>query len=784
MLENLEDVRTLHFVVVPKLTNEPFFDLTARGCIDRAMELGNVVCHYIGTPVANPLEQANIISGLVKDSSKYNITQVDGIAVAVLDPQVTGYAINEAFEANIPVITFDADAPDSNRAAHISTDNYAFGIELGKVLLQLKPGGGGFGVITGYGPNLIDRIRGLRDRLQGSKWTEVESSPKNCENNITLSINQLYEFADDPSIEAIVPVGGWPMFDPDPTKWKEFVKKYPRVTTIVADSVDIQLELMNNGFVDGLVGQLPHQIGNIIAQVLFDINQGQHPESKIFASHLIEIMRHPLVLPSLTVDMHYLGSLSILAYVLFGIVSIQSVYLLNWTYKNRRTRVVRVSQPSFMAMICIGSLVLSSSLIPLAVDDEHYSQHGNNIACMSIPWLIVLGFVTAFSALSSKTWRVVQILHNAQRFERIRVSAHDVVKPYTLLLIVNIVVLLCWTFISPLEFRRMAHLGTDDWNRIISTYGECRSSKTIAGSTPFLVILTIVNVGLLAVANIQAYRSRSIHTEFSESRYVAIAMASMFQTFLIGVPMMFLVHDQPEAYFVVMCFLVFLTTMSIQLFMFLPKIMVLRDWEARKKVEGEMSIFTGDEEMRAVHMGSSVLVPHLAQRSRPGPKDYSNPAFAVIKPRTSKNVSKDASISRYSVPYESRCSFFPVDSRFEGICMRESSRIVENRSSLSYPEDVASELAFMMRELPSDAKVALIRRLEVELTDKTQVEGTSTECFADPNQQVILNQCSRALNQQVSFDECSAAPNQQVSLDQCSKAQEGNTNSECLSSEP
>jgi len=124
----------------------------------------NVTCSYIGYDEAIPEEQARILKELVTDPTKYNLTKApDGISVAVLDEAITGEAIDFVFKSGIPIITFDSDAPKSERQAFVSTDNYAFGQELGKVLDQLYPNGGYFGMITGNGPNLVDRLKGVRD---------------------------------------------------------------------------------------------------------------------------------------------------------------------------------------------------------------------------------------------------------------------------------------------------------------------------------------------------------------------------------------------------------------------------------------------------------------------------------------------------------------------------------------------------------------------------------------------------------------------------------------------
>jgi ribose transport system substrate-binding protein len=240
-----------HFVIVPKLTFEaPFFFSVGLGCQGYVKQelLGIAECHYRGYAEADAVEQARVIRELITDPSLHGLDRIpDGISIAVLDEEITGAAIDFVYEAGVPVITFDSDAPTSKGQAFVSTDNYAFGLELGKVLDQLNPNGGNFGMITANGPNLLGRLNGVRDRLfndplHPTRWTEVDYSPLNCENNVTLANELMHQYAADPNIQAIIPVGGWPMFNP--VLWKEFVEANRNVFTVVADSVDVQIKLM------------------------------------------------------------------------------------------------------------------------------------------------------------------------------------------------------------------------------------------------------------------------------------------------------------------------------------------------------------------------------------------------------------------------------------------------------------------------------------------------------------------------------------------------------------
>src|SRR5664279_702956 len=196
------------FVIVPKAMNNPFFDVARDGCMKRAKELGNVECIYKGPAEHEPATQAQIIQDFVTQ-------KVDGLAISVADVAAMTKSIDAATAAGIPVVTFDADAPGSKRIAYIGTNNKDFGLALGKQLLQIRPEGGKYAMISG-GPgakNLAERVDGVREALKGSKWVEVAGSPTFCNDDSALAVQQMSDLRTaTPDLAAIVPVGGWPMF--------------------------------------------------------------------------------------------------------------------------------------------------------------------------------------------------------------------------------------------------------------------------------------------------------------------------------------------------------------------------------------------------------------------------------------------------------------------------------------------------------------------------------------------------------------------------------------------
>lgn len=273
---------TYRFAVVPKAMNNPFFDLTRDGCMAEAAKLGNVECIYLGPVEHESATQAQIIDDFITQG-------VDGLAISVSDIAAATTVINKAVEAGIAVITFDSDAPDSQRTAYVGTDNKEFGTALGEMLLQVAPNGGTYAMISGgaAAPNLALRVDGVREALAGSNWTEVPGSPSFSNDDIALAVQQAGDFVTaNPELKAIVPVGGWPMFAPD--GWRNFVEpNKARVDSgdlalVVADTLPVQLELLRDGYAHALVGQRPYEMGEVAMRTLLAIKNGEEVEDIIF----------------------------------------------------------------------------------------------------------------------------------------------------------------------------------------------------------------------------------------------------------------------------------------------------------------------------------------------------------------------------------------------------------------------------------------------------------------------------------------------------------------------
>ena len=111
-------------------------------------------------------------------------------------------------------------------------------------------------------------------------------------------------------------------------------------------------------------------------------------------------------------------------------------------------------------------------------------------------------------------------------------------------------------------------LGRDSEGTFLSV-GLCAASgKTSA--VMFGLIVTI-NIVAVAFASVQAYQTRHLSVAYHESKFVGLSLASILQSLLIGIPLLFITNQNSVAKYSIRTILVFAICMSVLCFIFLPK---------------------------------------------------------------------------------------------------------------------------------------------------------------------------------------------------------------------
>lgn len=108
---------------------------------------------------------------------------------------------------------------------------------------------------------------------------------------------------------------------------------------------------------------------------------------------------------------------------------------------HRKRKLVMASQPTFLALFCLGVAMLGVTLV-------FFLGEAMDRKCTLRVWLGGLGFTVAFGALTLKVFRVYRIFGNAT-LTRVRVRESDVLKGLAVLVLVDVILLMLYTFLEP-----------------------------------------------------------------------------------------------------------------------------------------------------------------------------------------------------------------------------------------------------------------------------------------------------------------------------------------------
>jgi ribose transport system substrate-binding protein len=282
------------FALVPKNMNNPFFDQARDGCKKAEKESnGAFECLYIGPGEhGGGEEQVQVINDLIAK-------KVDGIAVSPANAAAVGKALEGAKKAGIPVLTWDSDLLEKDKAlrtAYVGTYNYDIGVNLAKLAQQIKPKGGTLCIQSGgaAAANHNERMQGIRDTLAGAKsasppgtkltgqngWTEVAGCPLYTNDDFPLAVQQMEDtLGKNPKLDAFIPTGGFPQFIPQ--AYRKVAEKYKAriddgsLALVVADTLPAQMDLLKAGLSKGQVGQRPFEMGYKTMMFFKDMKDGK-----------------------------------------------------------------------------------------------------------------------------------------------------------------------------------------------------------------------------------------------------------------------------------------------------------------------------------------------------------------------------------------------------------------------------------------------------------------------------------------------------------------------------
>jgi len=229
-----------------------FWTIARKGCEQADSELGNVDVEFRIPSDGTAAEQRRIVDDLLAKG-------VSGLAISPVDPVNQTQMINEVAK-QILVLTQDSDAPQSDRACYLGTDNVAAGRQAGELIKEALPQGGKIMVFVGKSDarNAQERFQGIKETLQGSK-VEILDLRTDDTDRVRAKSNVSDTLVKHADIAGLV--GLWSYNGPAILNAVKDAGKVGQVKIICFDEEDETLAGVKDGAIFATVVQQPYEFG-------------------------------------------------------------------------------------------------------------------------------------------------------------------------------------------------------------------------------------------------------------------------------------------------------------------------------------------------------------------------------------------------------------------------------------------------------------------------------------------------------------------------------------------
>ncbi len=251
-----------------------FWTLARRGCEKADAELDNVVVDFKIPGDGTAAEQKRIVDDLLAKG-------IDGMAISPVDPVNQTQMINETVKQSL-VITQDSDAPNSERACYIGTDNRAAGRQAGQMIKEALPNGGKIMIFVGKldAQNAQERHQGIKEALAGSK-VEILDVRTDDTDRVRARANVSDAMVKHPDIAGLV--GLWSYNGPAILNAVKEANKIGQVKIVCFDEEEQTITGIKSGGIYATIVQQPFEFGYQAILLMEKVLRGDKssiPESK------------------------------------------------------------------------------------------------------------------------------------------------------------------------------------------------------------------------------------------------------------------------------------------------------------------------------------------------------------------------------------------------------------------------------------------------------------------------------------------------------------------------
>jgi len=229
-----------------------FWTIARAGCEKAASELPNVELMFKMPANGTAAEQKSIVQDLLA-------LGVNGIAISPKDPANQTDLLNEAAGRAL-LFCQDSDAPKSNRACYVGTDNTAAGKQAGELIKKALPNGGKMVVFVGSmdAQNAKERLGGIKEAIAGTKIEIIDTRTDETD-AIKAKSNVKDAILNHPDVAIFV--GLWSYNGPAIVSAVKEADKVGKIQIVCFDEEDATLQGVKDGAIFGTVVQQPYEFG-------------------------------------------------------------------------------------------------------------------------------------------------------------------------------------------------------------------------------------------------------------------------------------------------------------------------------------------------------------------------------------------------------------------------------------------------------------------------------------------------------------------------------------------
>lgn len=229
-----------------------FWTIARKGVEKADAELPDVEAVFRLVSDGTAAEQQRVVDDLLTQG-------VQGMAISPVDPANQTTMINAAAQRTL-VFTQDSDAPQTDRACYIGTDNVAAGRQAGELIREAIPEGGSIMLFVGKrdAQNAKERIQGVTEALAGSNIRIIDVRTDDVD-DVRAKANAADTLVRYPEIKGMV--GLWSYNGPAILNAVREAGKVGRVRIVTFDEADETLAGIQDGAIHATVVQQPFEFG-------------------------------------------------------------------------------------------------------------------------------------------------------------------------------------------------------------------------------------------------------------------------------------------------------------------------------------------------------------------------------------------------------------------------------------------------------------------------------------------------------------------------------------------